>query len=134
MILKTGRWIDILSIGGIAIAIYLVVNEIIVPGYCPRYPVIDVPACYLVLVFFIAVFISGYIKIKLLARILFHSANIAGLITAIWFSSNHLMGNLHCPVLIGIPLCYAALLTFITLIVIGIAGKFEGKKINTNEH
>jgi len=117
---KYSKWILLLSIAGIAVALYLVINEQKAPGYCPKYPIIDVPACYLVLTFFIIVITALYIRNKRIALLLFFIGNIAGTCTAIWFSTNHLLENVQCPVLLGIPLCFAALLTFIALIILGL--------------
>jgi hypothetical protein len=43
---------------------------------------------------------------------------IAGLATAIWFSVSHAQGSIQCPILLGIPICYAALADFLVLIIL----------------
>ena len=127
---KYSIWIDLLSLSGIAIAIHLVANELKEPGYCPSYPVISIPACFLVFVFFLLVFITRFIRQSAPAKILFYTASSMGLTTAVWFSVNHLLNRVHCPVLIGIPLCFAALLTFLALIILGFKG-FSDKRDTT---
>jgi uncharacterized protein with PQ loop repeat len=123
------KWIDLLSLAGTAIAIYLLIHERMSPGFCPRYPIIGIPACYLVLVFFILVFVVRYIKGKRVAQIIFWTVCIAGILTAAWFSTSHLLGNLQCPVLLNIPLCFAALLTFLAL---QISGFIDSNSIVSN--
>ncbi|MFO7887423.1 MAG: hypothetical protein R6U59_03815, partial [Eubacteriales bacterium] len=45
-----------LSLVGIAFSAYLAVRNLIQPGYCPSF--FGIPACYLVLVAFLLVFLS----------------------------------------------------------------------------
>ncbi len=115
-------WNDLLSLSGVAVAIYLVINELIEPGYCPRYPVVEIPACYLVLVFFSIVYSASFVSSIQLANLMFYTASILGIATAVWFSVNHLLNRLQCPVLLEIPLCFAALFTFLALIIVGFIG------------
>ena len=111
------RLIRIFSILGIISSLLLVINEIRTPCYCPSYPLIGVPACYLVLGYFSLVFLSTLGKGS---RILFLIGSIGGLLTAIWFSTNQLLGNAECPVFLSIPLCFVALATFGIILFLGI--------------
>ena len=120
---KNIRWITGLTIAGVLVAIYLVINELFSPGYCPAYPIIKVPACIVVLVLFIINLFSLFIKRRAVSRFLFYLSALAGLFTATWFSSNHLLAKLSCPVLFTIPLCFLAFLCFGSLIILGIKGK-----------
>ncbi len=52
--------LTILSIGGILTSIWLVYNEIMTPGFCPR--LLHIPACYLVLISFILVLAGIHFK------------------------------------------------------------------------
>ena len=84
---KFRNWIIVLLVAGILVAVYLVINEILSPGYCPPYPIIAWPACYLVLGFFIIALIAAYLSNKKLSRILFFGASIAGAGTGFDFES-----------------------------------------------
>lgn len=117
---KTDVWIFIIAVVGIPFTLYLVINELLLPGYCPPYPAIDIPACYLVLLFFLLVLFSRFVKAVRIRNILFFTSCIAGIVTAMWFSTNQIIGNLKCPVILGIPLCYASLLIFSAMLFLGL--------------
>lgn len=111
-------WIILLSAFAILVTLWLVYSELRIPGHCLPYPVIEIPACYAVLLFFSLVLGSQFVGNKNISTALFYSGSIAGLATAIWFSLNQLMGTAHCPVLFSVPLCFVAFATFLTLIVL----------------
>lgn len=119
---KYNRWIILLAVLGIIVALYLVINELVTPRFCPLYPIIGIPACYLVTAFFITAFLSLYIEKAKTSLILYYTACLAGLATALWFSSNQILGNTECPKLLGIPLCFVALLTFLALLILAYLG------------
>lgn len=102
--------LKILSAVGILVSIYLVVNDVISPGYCPPFWVI--PACYLVLLSFLGIFISFFMKNRVVKDLFFWISGSFGLILAIYFSINQLMGLKECPPFVGIPLCFVSFFSF----------------------
>ena len=113
---KYRLWIIIFSSFATLVTLWLVYSELTSPGYCPPYPLLGTPTCYLVLVFFSLVLGAQFIKDKNISKILFYGGAVPGLGTAIWFSSNQLLGTAQCPAQFSVPLCFVALLTFIALI------------------
>ena len=109
-------WIILVSAASLLLIPWLVYNELATPGYCPPYPMLGLPTCYVMPVFLILVLASQFVRQSALSSLLFQSGVIAGLATAIWFSVNHVIGNVQCPLLFGIPLCFAALAVFLVLI------------------
>jgi hypothetical protein len=116
-------WIKILSIIGILVSSALIIQEIQTPCYCPPYPLIGIPACFLVLAFFSLILSSQYIKGQNLSLGLFWGGTIIGFLTAIWFSTNQLLGFAKCPQWFSIPLCFVAFLTFATFGILGLKKK-----------
>jgi hypothetical protein len=47
---------------GILATLWLVFNELQTAGHCPTYPLLGIPACYLVLVFFLLVVGAQLVK------------------------------------------------------------------------
>jgi hypothetical protein len=115
---RARTWSISISSLGVLAALWLSVNELNTAGHCPPYPVLGIPACYLVLVFFLLVLGSHFVKDKKIDSFVFYFGALAGLGTAIWFSTNQLLGTARCPIEFGIPLCFLALPTFATLIVL----------------
>jgi len=102
---------------GIAFSVYLVVNEIFSPGYCPE--IFNIPACYMVIVSFLLVLISLFIN-KISARMtVFYIGAISGLGIAIWFSIGQIIGSKECPDLFNIPLCFGSAVLFVIIIISG---------------
>jgi hypothetical protein len=113
---KYRSWIIYLSVASLSVGLWLIYSEIVSPGFCPPYPMIGVPTCYLVAGFFLLVIASQFVGHRLTSSFMFQLGAIAGMATAIWFSVNHVLGKLQCPVLFGLPLCFAAFATFLVLI------------------
>ena len=109
-------WIILVSAASLLLIPWLVYNELATPGYCPPYPMLGLPTCYVMPVFLLLVLASQFVRQSALSSLLFQSGVIAGLATAIWFSVNHVIGNVQCPLLFGIPLCFSALAVFLVLI------------------
>ena len=124
---------SILAIGGLGIifSLWLVYNEVVYGETCPPYPFIGIPACYLVLIFFILIVLSQHIPKY--ERPLFLSGALLGLLTAIWFSISQVLGVVECPKLLGIPLCFVAGLTFFTLIFIDSLASGQKRMFEENE-
>ncbi len=97
---------------GVIASIILVYKEISLSNYCPR--VFDIPACYIVLLSFLLVLGSVILNNKYI----FGIGTSLGLILAVWFSYNQLIGKNVCPVFTNIPLCYVSLLTFMAIIIL----------------
>lgn len=121
--MRTVPSIASLILSGISLcaSVYLVVIELQRSPFCP--PVLGIPACYLVTVSYALVLWSIVFHHSHFSSMLFWIGSIAGVSMAIWFSANQLLGAAHCPIILGIPipLCYASLVAFITLILLHIA-------------
>lgn len=115
---RARTWSISISSLGILATLWLSAHELKSAGHCPPYPLLGIPACYLVMVFFLLVFGAQFVKDKKAASVIFYSGALAGFGTAIWFSTNQVLGAAQCPVEFGIPLCFVALLTFAILIVL----------------
>lgn len=113
---KYRKWIVLLVLVSLPFGMWLIFNELKTPGYCPPYPVLGIPACFVVSFYFALVLISQFVQNRTISNLIFQVGAIAGLATAIWFSVNHSLGNLHCPIVVGVPICYAALADFLVLI------------------
>jgi len=116
LINKYRSWIIYLASVSILVTPWLIYNEFRTPGFCPPFPMLGIPTCYLVPVFLLLVIVSQWVTQKNLSSLMFQTGAIAGLATAIWFSVNHVLGNVQCPTLFGLPLCFAALASFLALI------------------
>lgn len=113
---KYRKWIIYLVVASLPFGLWLIYNELRSPGYCPPYPLLGFPTCHVVPFFFLLILASQFVSSEKFASLMFQVGAIAGLATAVWFSVNHALGNLQCPILFGIPLCYAALVDFLALI------------------
>lgn len=109
---KINNIIKYLSVIGIVYSIYLVVRELLQKGYCPDF--FGTPACWLVLLAFVVVFLSTLLKKG--KSILFYPGAILGLVLAINFSVKQLLSIDECPKMFNIPLCYASFLAFVVMI------------------
>ena len=113
---KYRTWIIVVVLVSLPAGLWLIYNELTTPGYCPPYPVLGIPACFVVSFYFALILFSQFVKNRALSNLLYQVGAIAGLATAIWFSVNHAQGNVRCPILFAIPVCYAALADFLLLI------------------
>ncbi len=104
----------ILTLSGILATLWLVGNDMVQGDYCPK--LFGIPACYLVLAAFLLVLLSLFIRHRLINRIVYGLGAGSGLVIAIWFSGNQILGLDECPKWFGLPLCYLSLLTFAALI------------------
>jgi hypothetical protein len=121
---KLAKAILIISAVGILFSIYLVISEILAPGYCPR--IFQIPACFIVLFSFVCVLVSVFMSGNLFNLVLFFTGADIGIILAVWFSCNQITGLEECPRLFGLPLCFGSLAMFASLIIIKVK---EIKKI-----
>ncbi len=124
---------SILALGGLGIvfSLWLVYSEIVYGNTCPPYPLLGIPACYMVLGFFTLIVLSQHIKKY--ERPLFLTGALMGLLTAIWFSISQVIGTAECPKLLGIPLCFVAGITFFVLIFIDSLASGRKRMFDENE-
>lgn len=102
---------------GALVSAYLVIMETYSPGSCPL--ILDIPACYPVLVSYILVFVSFFMDKRSARYIIFYLGTLSGLAVAVWFSAGKASGTRTCPELLGIPLCYASLALFLIILIFG---------------
>ena len=100
------------------VALWLSYTEMRYGDCCPAFPFTAIPACYLVFLFYFLVVVSRKVGNPNLKYGLGLGASVAGLVTAVWFSLNHLMGIVECPTLLGIPLCFASFIVFFLLLIL----------------
>jgi len=115
---KYRKWIIIIAGLAIPVTLWLVFSELSSPGFCPALPVLGIPACYAVLLFFLLVLVSQFVRKSSVWKFLFQLGAIPGLFTAVWFSVQQAKGELNCPQLLSLPLCYVSLATFLLLIIL----------------
>ncbi len=117
------KYIRILTIyrvllgGGITFSVFLIINDILLPGYCPKLWII--PACYPVLLYFLFPFLLSFVEISLEKTISYLCFG-TGIVTAINFSARKIFSFGHCPEILSIPLCFAAFVTFSLLMILRI--------------
>ncbi len=99
---------------GIAFSAFLIVRNLIQPGYCPDF--FGIPACYLVLLAFLLVFLST--RMQKGAAIIFIPGGIIGFVLGIFFSVKELFSVGTCPRLFNIALCYVSLIVFAIMIIL----------------
>jgi len=103
-----------LSLVGIAFSGYLAVRNLIRPGYCPDF--FGIPACYLVLVAFLLVFLST--RMEKGAAIVFVPGGVIGFVLGMFFSIKEMFNVGICPRLFNIALCYVSLIVFAFMIIL----------------
>lgn len=107
----------VLSAGGVLASFYLVMSDILLPGFCPKLLYI-IPACYIVLIAFILVLASCFITNKIWSSLSFYVGSLPGLLLAIWFSYNQMAGLKECPNILTFPLCYASFFAFLIILIL----------------
>ena len=101
------------------------------PGLCPQYPVIGIPACIVVDVYFIAILTSLFFKSHV-ANLIFYTAASLAFLTSIYFSVNEIMVSGNCPRLfdIPLPLCFIVFPTMALLAHLKYHGSKDGVRKN----
>ncbi len=102
------------SLAGIAFSAYLIVRNLIQPGYCPDF--FGIPACYLVLLAFLLVFLST--RMEKGAAIIFVPGGVIGFVLGMFFSIKEMFTVGTCPRLFNIALCYLSLIVFAVMIIL----------------
>ena len=102
------------SLAGIAFSAYLIVRNLIQPGYCPDF--FGIPACYLVLLAFLLVFLST--RMEKGGAIIFVPGGVIGFVLGMFFSIKEMFTVGTCPRLFNIALCYLSLIVFAVMIIL----------------
>ena len=85
--------------------ILLVFNESQSPGFCPAYPVLGVPACFVVLTYFVLITSTVTVQDSAWSRIFFFGVGALAIATGAYFSTLEITTpGPQCPQLFGIPL------------------------------
>jgi len=92
----------------------LIVRNLIQPGYCPDF--FGIPACYLVLLAFLLVFLST--RMEKGAAIIFVPGGVIGFVLGMFFSIKEMFTVGTCPRLFNIALCYLSLIVFAVMIIL----------------
>ena len=120
------RSLCFLLIGG---ATLLVFNDSQSPGFCPAYPVLGVPACYVVLIYFSVVATTLYAAPTRKMQILFFAVGLLAIATGIYFSTLEIITpGPQCPRLFGIPLplCFTVPPTMGLILFLGWRDRISG--------
>ena len=107
MTAKLDKYINYTMILMVVATLGLVITELYIPGYCPNYPVFNVPACYVMLSYFSLMLLGQYMK-RNSGVYLLYTFGIIAFFSSLYFSYNELNDIAHCPQAfnIPIPLCY----------------------------
>ncbi len=114
MLTKSDAAVTFISVLGIIGSVFLVYRELVYGNYCPQF--FGIPACYLTLLAYAMVLIS----VVAFRKLLFSVGTFLGLLLAIWFSVHHYSRSIICPIYRDIPLCYASLVAFGLILVLGL--------------
>jgi hypothetical protein len=118
----------------IIIALFMVLStagvifiEIKNPGFCPPYPFIGLPACMVMIVYFLFMLLSLFVKERKLSKYLFYILGIIALISAIVFSVKEIMDLSQCPRLfdIPLPLCFTVVPMLVLLLYLKMKGELK---------
>lgn len=109
-----------LSLLGVLFSFYLVILELITPGFCPR--IGWLPACILVLIAYALIFYSIFIS-KIFAVLVFLFGFLSGFSNAVYFSYGEIGGILTCPRFFDFPMCFLSLTLLIIIFTIWIYRK-----------
>lgn len=93
---------------------WLVLAELFHGPTCPH--LLGVPACYLVLAGYLAATAGAWLYGRRIGDISFLTGAVSVTIIGIYFSWNHVRGDVECPTFEGLPMCYVSLLAGVTLL------------------
>jgi hypothetical protein len=121
------RWIMIVAVMFFVPTCYLIYLNLQNPGFCPPYPLIGLPACVVIAVYFAMILVSLIIKDERVSSYVFFIPALLGLGSGILFSTKQIIGLSYCPTLfeIPLPLCFTAVPAFAVLLYL----KYREKKI-----
>ena len=99
------RLYQILLSGFLVVATAAIVAvELRAPGFCPTYPFLNVPACYVMGCLFFWMFISNFLESSKLQVVVLISSALVALASSAFFSTQQVLGTGQCPTAFGIPL------------------------------
>lgn len=102
----TGINIGFAAVGALLTG-WLVLSELFVEPTCPE--LLGIPACYLVLVGYIAALVGAWLIDTTAGSAVFLVGAAAVTLIGTWFSLNQLSGALECPTFEGLPMCFLSL-------------------------
>jgi hypothetical protein len=102
----TGINIGFAAVGALLTG-WLVLSELFVEPTCPE--LLGIPACYLVLVGYIAALVGAWLIDTTAGSAVFLVGAAAVTLIGTWFSLNQLTGALECPTFEGLPMCFLSL-------------------------
>ena len=110
----------ILALLGLAGALLLVIADALEPGVCPI--ALGVPACYFALALFLGITLGHVplLKNEPLKGILFLGFSGIGSLIAGYASIGQIGGFAECPEAGPVPLCYLALIAYLSLFILKI--------------
>ena len=110
----------ILALLGLTGALLLVIADAVGPGVCPI--ALGVPACYFALALFLGINLGHVplLKNERLKKILFLGFSGIGTLIAAYASLGRLFGFAECPDVGSLPLCYLALVAYLSLFILKI--------------
>lgn len=117
------------SLIGISFSAFLIVRNLIQPGYCPDF--FGIPACYIVLIAFLLVFLST--RMEKGGAIVFFPGGIIGFVLGIFFSVKEMFTVGTCPRIFDIALCYISLITFAVMIILFLIYNKENPRKTSRE-
>ena len=89
----------------ITITLILVSKNTSTPGFCPTYPTLNLPACVVVLIYFIGVTVALLLPYERMSNTLFFTFGTLSILTGLYFSTVEITTpGQQCPQLFGIPL------------------------------
>lgn len=114
---KFDKYINVSLILFILSTIGLVIVEVQSPGYCPTYPFLNIPGCFVILTYFIIMFLAMQMKGKF-GSLLFYIFGVIVFFSSVYFSYNEVMNLGHCPqaFTIPLPLCFTVFPTMALLL------------------
>jgi len=80
------------------------------PGFCPNYPILNLPACWVMEGYFLIMLLALFIKDTTVSKVLYYVPGIIAFASGIMFSVKEIMDLSQCPRLFDIPfpLCFSA--------------------------
>lgn len=93
---KFDKYINFILIFMVLATTSLVVAEIQSPGFCPPYPILRIPACMVMLAYFLIMLLGQNMKGKI-GKYVFLIPTIIAISSATYFSYNEIMDLGHCP-------------------------------------
>ncbi|MFP4520956.1 MAG: hypothetical protein ACLFQK_02310 [Fibrobacterota bacterium] len=118
---------NILTLCGISAGLILLAAHLLYGNVCPLFA--GVPACFFVLIFFMALYASESGRIpEDMESLVYYTFSSAGFLMAVWFSYREFLVPGTCPRLANTPLCYISALVFGLKIAVRLFKQGAGEK------